>query len=490
MNQFGTWNTSRIHDEDFSTEIQLHLQGIGKYVKAMDIVYYLDQANVKQRLGLARTVSHATAKRWMKVLGYRWTKTPRGQYIDGHERDDVVAYRQMTFLPRMAALETRTLTWSKEGEEEFGPRTHPADVLMWRQDETVFQAHDRRKQRWVHQSETATPEQKGEGASLMVSDFISADHGWLRSPDGTEHARELFRPGVGRDGYWSSSHFVQHMERAITIAQKHWPDKKHVFVVDNVNTHLKRPDGSLSALRMPMKVPKAERNWFVEVAVTNEQGHPMFGTDRKPMKKKIRMTHGWFRSITGVTYEQDLYFGEGDLRGPAHVFKGMAYILEERGFVNAHRMRAQCAKKFKDCPPGISNCCCRRTLYNQPDFANVKSELEIMCDRRGVELVVLPKFHPELNLIEQVWGNAKRTYRMSPPSSSEADLERNCLSSLEAVQLKTIRRYSNRALRFEDAYRIGLNGMEAAWVNKQYHGHRVIPEGILRQLDFPRALHN
>ena len=29
----------------------------------------------------------------------------------------------------------------------------------------------------------------------MVSDFISADYGWLRSPDGLEEARRLFKAG-------------------------------------------------------------------------------------------------------------------------------------------------------------------------------------------------------------------------------------------------------------------------------------------------------
>ena len=37
--------------------------------------------------------------------------------------------------------------------------------------------------------------QKGDGASLMVADFVSADYRWLRSPDGKESARVLFKAG-------------------------------------------------------------------------------------------------------------------------------------------------------------------------------------------------------------------------------------------------------------------------------------------------------
>ena len=40
------------------------------------------------------------------------------------------------------------------------------------------------------------------------------------------------------------------------------------------------------------------------------------------------------------------------------------------------------------------------TLYNQEDFVHVKTKLELLCERRNVGLVVLPKFHPELNFIE------------------------------------------------------------------------------------------
>jgi len=40
-------NVSLLEDEDLATEIHLHLQGIGQYVKAMDIVHYLDTPKMK-----------------------------------------------------------------------------------------------------------------------------------------------------------------------------------------------------------------------------------------------------------------------------------------------------------------------------------------------------------------------------------------------------------------------------------------------------------
>ncbi|OAX32221.1 hypothetical protein K503DRAFT_702358, partial [Rhizopogon vinicolor AM-OR11-026] len=95
-------------------------------------------------------------------------------------------------------------------------------------------------------------------------------------------------------------------------------------------------------------------------------------------------------------------------------------------------------------------CCCRRMLYNEPDFVNVKSLLEIACEARGFRAIFFPKFHCELNFIEQC---LVLSFRKSQARASEADLERNVLATLESIPLGVIRRFSTRSLRFMDAYR-------------------------------------
>ena len=144
--------------------------------------------------------------------------------------------------------------------------------------------------------------------------------------------------------------------------------------------------------------------------------------------------------------------------------------------------------KFQ-CPPNAQTCCCRRLLYNQPDFANVETILEATCRAQGCEGLFLPKFHCEPNFIEQCWGYAKRVYRLNPPSSCEDQLEENPLAALEAVPLKSMHKFANRSLRFMDAYEQGLNGRQAAWAVRKYRlqrssqGHRVLPEGIMAELN-------
>jgi hypothetical protein len=81
------------------------------------------------------------------------------------------------------------------------------------------------------------------------------------------------------------------------------------------------------------------------------------------------------------------------------------------------------------------------------------------------------------------WGYAKRVYRLNPESSREDHLEKFALNALEAVPLKSMRKFANRSRHFMDAYERGLNGQQAAWAARKYRGHRVLPAGIMDELD-------
>ncbi|KIM76322.1 hypothetical protein PILCRDRAFT_77971, partial [Piloderma croceum F 1598] len=144
---------------------------------------------------------------------------------------------------------------------------------------------------------------------------------------------------------------------------------------------------------------KHEKNWGVKTNLRNGNGKPIYGTDGKLQKTNIRMENAQFTD--GMP--QPLCFETGSNRG---LFKGMAVILEEQGLTEAAKLCAEC-KKFKCLKPtdgSVANCCCRRVLYNQPDFIAVESLLETTCKAREFTVIFLPKFHCELNFIEQCWG--------------------------------------------------------------------------------------
>jgi hypothetical protein len=136
----------------------------------------------------------------------------------------------------------------------------------------------------VDVEETAKPYAKGEGPSQMVADMVSADYGWLHSPDGSETARVLFKAGKNRKGYFTNEDILDQANNAMDILEQHFPNEDHVLVFDNATTHTKRADGALSASKM---TKNASEKFLVEVNVRNEAGQLVYSPDGKIMKQKI-----------------------------------------------------------------------------------------------------------------------------------------------------------------------------------------------------------
>ncbi|KIM79858.1 hypothetical protein PILCRDRAFT_55642, partial [Piloderma croceum F 1598] len=91
-----------------------HLQSKGPYVCAMDIVQFLEMPEMKKQLNLKKPILERTACRWMNRMGCCWKKELKGQYKDGHEREDVVAYQQQVFLPLIATLTPHMYKWTQD----------------------------------------------------------------------------------------------------------------------------------------------------------------------------------------------------------------------------------------------------------------------------------------------------------------------------------------------------------------------------------------
>jgi hypothetical protein len=246
----------------------------------------------------------------------------------------------------------------------------------------------------------------------MVADFVSADYGWLRSPDGKEAAQVIFKAGKNQDGYFTNEDIIQQTQHAMDIVQKYYPHDRHIFVFDNATTHSKRPVAASSARKMTKNPSKS----FGVEATIMDNGKIQYLPNGKPQKCVMQMGPGKFADGSPQSFYDD-----------AGIFKGMTKILNERKLTEEAKLKAKC-KGFK-CEKGAMNCCQRWVLHNQPDFINQESALEIMANVQGFEVVFLLKFHCKLNFIEQCWGHAKRVYCQYPPSSKEEDLERNLLST-------------------------------------------------------------
>ncbi|KAH7333834.1 hypothetical protein B0J17DRAFT_708936 [Rhizoctonia solani] len=237
----GWWSVSILEDEDIVREIKTYLETIGKFAGAEAVVELLSQPETQAQLGIPKAISLCTAQRWMQCCGgFCWRKTPKGQYLDGHERADVVDYRQKVFLP----------FWKGEPDTTRPMILQPGEkpVLIWFHDELIFFANDRRLIRWVGNNEQATPFKKGEGSTILVANFVS------------ESARVIFRPGVNWDGYFTCNQVVEELKNAIKIVEESYPEYTHVFIYDNAPSHTKRPDDAITARQMPKKaVPEFPR---------------------------------------------------------------------------------------------------------------------------------------------------------------------------------------------------------------------------------------
>ena len=119
----------------------------------------------------------------MSLLGYRWKLESTGQYADGHKQQDVVQYQQQIFFPRWKKLEANMRVYNVNGSEESsGDPISEAPlrrVVVWFHDESIFYDNNHWRLRWVQADEQSVPHAKGEGVSLMVADYVSANYGWL-----------------------------------------------------------------------------------------------------------------------------------------------------------------------------------------------------------------------------------------------------------------------------------------------------------------------
>ncbi|KAJ7437667.1 hypothetical protein B0H11DRAFT_2361396, partial [Mycena galericulata] len=456
-NPYGNWNETLLVNEDLCNELMEYLQFLGSTkdkdgkesgITSAKVQAWLAQPEIMQKYAITKPISLATAKRYLHALGFRFSSPVKGQYVDGHERADVRFHRDKMYIPKLSELRTRIRVYNKDGVDitadvesmvASGKR-----VVIWYHDESIFYAHDRTRKSWRHKDASIKPRKKGEGASLMVADYISADFGWLVGPKTGRSARVILKPGKNRDGYFTSDDILAQARVAMDILTEFGDDIEHVFVYDNATTHRKRADDALSARKMPKSTPvpyktgknagQMRPNFLVERTARSPEGQPIYNPDGTLLKEKIPMTGASFAD----GHPQSLYFENGPHAG---MFRGMERILTERGY-NVKGKKAECLN-FQcavDADGHHGDCCMRRMLFNEPDFAAVQSLLEDQCSSQGIAVIFLPKFHCELNPIEQCWGYAKRLYRLCPESSREEDLEKNMLDSLDAIPLICIRR--------------------------------------------------
>ncbi|KIL70111.1 hypothetical protein M378DRAFT_96383, partial [Amanita muscaria Koide BX008] len=403
-------------------------------------------------INLKNPLSERTAQRWLLKLGWRMTVLRKGVYMDGHERVDVVEYRQKVFLPLMEEYERRMAKYEGPDLKRVPPTLQlgEKEIIPNFQDESCLTVNEYKSRTWLRDDQTIL-QKKGRGRLIHVSDFINPETGRLlhRKDDGTiiDEARKTIYPGANGDAWWDAPQLLAQVEHAIKVFEKAHPGCVSLFLFDQSSAHASLPPDALKAFEMNKGDGGKQR-------IQHDTIIPETNPCPEHRGKFQKMTHTDGRP------------------------KGLQRVLEERGF-DVKKLKAKCSPV---CPIENTNCCMARLLSQQDDFKHQESILEVLIRKSGHECIFLPKFHCELNPIEMYWGWVKYRYRETPKNGF-ADAKLQAIKYLDACPDDVIRRFINRSFRFMSAYRKGLTGKAAAWAVRKQRQHRQVSNSAMMSIE-------
>ena len=333
-----------------------------------------------------KTISIKTARIWLKKLGLKPQSRKKGVYFDGHEREDVLKYREI-FLKEMEELECLMPTFVGDNIIQINPEISdkPLHILVTH-DECLFYSNDDWPIVWAPIGEPPL-RKKGQGKSIMVSEFLLETIGRLKlipeqvlaNPNIPIEARKYLKPGKNADGWWTSDHLIdQVINYTILIFEIIHPGAIAVMAFDNSTNHGAMPADGLNAAAMNVnpggKQPCMHSTYFGQDNISQSMifpsDHPTYPNQPKGMRQ--------------ILIERGLW--KDGLIGDCKLCKG-----KNTKVIDSQRV----------------DCCMRRILSLQPDFLAQKSKLQVEIEKRGHKCIFYPKYHCELNYIEMYWGAAK-----------------------------------------------------------------------------------
>jgi hypothetical protein len=200
---------SLLYDEDLHELLVEYLWSKKCNVNVKDFKKYIEE-EVFPSIGIEenKEISETTVRVWLKKLGWSYQKVHKDIYIDGHERPDVVLAREK-FLDELSAFENLMPTPSEDdimilNEPILAPEKKKHILVV--HDESIFYANDGKKTYWGPKDNVPL-RKKGMGLSLHVSDFLTEARGRLKF--GEDEACVIMKPGVSRDGWWTSKNLIE-----------------------------------------------------------------------------------------------------------------------------------------------------------------------------------------------------------------------------------------------------------------------------------------
>jgi hypothetical protein len=358
-------NTAQAVTANSQSDQQNSNENLQKDIANLETIFdkmsIIDDENKEQTQG-QRGIVARTARRWLKQLGFNWRDIKKGVYFDGHEREDVIEYRN-NFVNRLEELWPYVVEFNDDGSMK--DKTYPENyvvgsednnfrpIIIITHDESIFQSHDSRRQGWLYKDRQFI-RPKGKGQGIMVSDFllpnrrlstISLKQEEKEQLGLPEFASILFEYGK-EEGHWEGKDLVNHLtEIAIPIAEAVYPGYRFLFLFDNSANHGAFADDALRVQNMnlnPGGVQSFLRNGYINGDPTQIQvmWEYKYGTTTPPTR--------------------DSAIQVDNNSNPIRVQKGIQKILSERGLWPPEGMRLECPKKL--CADCISAKCCKICL--------------------------------------------------------------------------------------------------------------------------------
>ncbi|CAJ0755543.1 12240_t:CDS:2, partial [Entrophospora sp. SA101] len=159
------------------------------------------------------------------------------------------------------------------GEDNFSEVLENEEIILVTHDECIFYSNDGKRGIWAKSGELPL-KKKGNGRSIMVSEFLTEKNGRLHlnevqitsNPYVPEESRVILKPGKNHEGYWTNDHLIEQVEfKAIPIFEALFSNCTALFAFDNSTNHGYKSD-ALVASRMNLnpggKQPKMKDTVF------------------------------------------------------------------------------------------------------------------------------------------------------------------------------------------------------------------------------------
>jgi hypothetical protein len=136
-----------------------HTEGITAQKQAHAIVRFWQMQRIAVGVrddAVCKTLHSSTARRCLRNQGFHWKDLTKGLYNkNGHERQDVMDYRENKFLPLMAELKPKMVEFylseqdivKAHNPDPIGPEER--HIVPMYQDESTYNANNRLSEGWV-----------------------------------------------------------------------------------------------------------------------------------------------------------------------------------------------------------------------------------------------------------------------------------------------------------------------------------------------------